>query len=61
VFNQIFTEGKITVTLLIENDGDSNYLYIGVMKAASSYAMSEVLNDDSNNQCYCYKRAGEFH
>ena len=45
----------------IDNDGDSNYLYIGVMKAVTDYNLSDVLNSDYSNDLWCYKRPGEFH
>ena len=50
-----------TLEEAVNNDGDSNYLYIGVMKAGGDYNLADVLNSDYSRELWCYKRPGEFH
>lgn len=61
IWGDVLTKTKMKITMHIDNDGDSNYLYIGVMKAGGDYDLANVLNSDYSRDLWTYKRPGEFH
>lgn len=62
IFNESYSSGKIKITLHIDADGDSSYLYLGVIKAdGTDYNLSEYIGSDCSREVWTWKKSGEFH
>jgi len=61
IWSEPFVSGKFKIDFKIDNDGGSDYLYIGVLKVADNYPLSDVINSDNSHGVFTYKRTGEFH
>lgn len=61
LWSETYSQGRIKINFLIENDGRSDYLYIGIMKADGNYRMNEVINSDNTHELWTWKTTGEFH
>ena len=61
LWSETYSQGRIKINFLIDNDGRSDYLYIGVLKANRSYRLNEVINSDNTHDMWTWKTTGEFH
>lgn len=61
LLSESFNSGVIRITFFIENDGDSSYLYIGVVATAEEYPMDSAIGSDCSHKLWSWKRSGEFH
>jgi hypothetical protein len=61
LWSETYSQGRIKINFLIDNDGRSDYLYIGVLKADGSYRLNEVINSDNTHDLWTWKTTGEFH
>jgi len=61
VWSESYSQGKIKITFHIDNDGRSDYLYIGIFKADGNYRLNEVINSDNSHDLWTWKTTGEFH
>ena len=61
VWSESYSHGKVKITFHIDNDGGSEYLYIGVFKADTSYSLSDVTNSENSRELWTWKTVGEFH
>ncbi|OMJ70944.1 hypothetical protein SteCoe_30969 [Stentor coeruleus] len=58
-----FSKGINSISFLIENTGDSGYLYIGLMEADenNTYELGTCLNSDYAKRVWTWRKSGEFH
>lgn len=61
LWSESYSSGKIKINFKIENDGRSDYLYIGIFKADGQYRLSDVINSDCSHDLWSWKTTGEFH
>jgi hypothetical protein len=61
LWHETFTTGKYKISIKIDNDGGSDYLYIGLLRASENYPLSDVINSDNSHGVMTWKRTGEFH
>ena len=57
----IFSKGINSITFLVENSGDSDYLYLGLLEAEENknYDLASSLNSDYGRRLWSWKRSGE--
>ena len=61
LWSESYSQGRVKVTFHIDNDGRSDYLYIGIFKADGNYRLNEVINSDNSHDLWTWKTTGEFH
>ena len=61
LWSESYSQGRIKINFLIDNDGRSDYMYIGLLKADGSYRLNEVINSDNSHDLWTWKTTGEFH
>lgn len=61
LWSETYSQGRIKINFLIDNDGRSDYLYIGLLKADGNYRLNEVINSDNAHDLWTWKTTGEFH
>lgn len=52
IWSESYSQGKIKITFHIDNDGRSDYLYLGVFKADGNYRLNEVINSDNSHDLW---------
>lgn len=61
LWSETYSQGRIKINFFIDNDGRSDYLYIGILKSDGSYRLNEVINSDNAHDLWTWKTTGEFH
>lgn len=63
IANIKFSEGINSITYLIENTGDSGYMYVGFIEADdnNTYELGACLNSDYVKRVWTWRKSGEFH
>lgn len=61
LWSETYSQGRIKINFSIDNDGRSDYLYIGILKADGNYRLNEVINSDNSHDLWTWKTTGEFH
>ena len=58
-----FSTGINSITFLIENTGDSGYLYVGLIEADenNNYDLGTCLNSDYSKRVWVWRKSGELH
>jgi hypothetical protein len=62
LWTETLSSTRLKINFHLDNDGDSNYLYVGAMEAGSgTFNLSSVLSNDYSRPLWTWKRNGEFH
>ena len=56
-----YSTSQVKITFHIDNDGGSDYLYIGVANTADFPALNVCINSDAGKDLWAWKRNGECH
>ena len=58
-----FSKGINSITFLVENTGDSDYLYLGLLEAEENknYDLASCMNSDHSRRVWSWKRSGELY
>jgi hypothetical protein len=59
--SESFNSGIVRITYFIENDGDSSYLYLGILATAEEYPLDKTIASECSHKVWSWKRSGEFH
>jgi hypothetical protein len=60
-WSESYSSGIIKISFHIDNDGGSDYLYIGVANVADYPSLSSCINSDLGKDLWVWKRTGEVH
>jgi hypothetical protein len=61
LWTESYTTGIIKITFQVDNDGGSEYWYLGLVETTDNYPLSSYIGSDCPNRIWSWKTNGDFH